>query len=185
MSEEKITVTPLVKIYLNLIERIVSFEYDNPDLGRLAVKTAITLLKKKDEGLSEDKIASTLNVETGEIRKVLQVLFKHCLIEAEKEIVDPDRGRYETRWYLSESIVSKVLKNRAKRVAEVLKNILDIAKSEAYYYCPNCYRRYSVDEAYDYDFKCPRDETSLAQSDQTQEVEYLIRVIRLLQDFSK
>jgi len=177
-------ISPLVKIYLNLIERIVSFEYDNNDLGKLAVKTAITLLKK-NEGLSEDKIASALNVETSEIRKVLQVLFKHNLIEAEKEVIDPDRGRYETKWSLNEEIIEKILKNRVKRICEVLKNILDVASAEAYYYCPNCYRRYSVDEAYDYDFKCPRDETSLAQSDQTQEVEYLIRVLKLLRDFTK
>ncbi len=184
MSQEKLSISPIVKIYLNLIERIVSFEYDNNDLGKLAVKTAITLLKK-NESLSEDKIASSLNVESSEIRKVLQVLFKHNLIEAEKEVVDPDRGRYETKWVLNEELIRKILKNRVKRVCEVLKNILDVATSEAYYYCPNCYRRYSVDEAYDYDFKCPRDETSLAQSDQTQEVEYLIKVIKLLQDYSK
>ncbi|NPA23267.1 MAG: hypothetical protein GXO23_03115 [Crenarchaeota archaeon] len=184
MSEGRINVTPLVKIYLNLIEKIVGFEYDNADLGKLAVKTAITLLKK-GEGMSEDKIASALNVETSEIRKVLQVLFKHGLIDSEKEVIDPDRGRYETRWFLSDESISRILRNRVKRILEVLKSILDVARSEAYYYCPTCYRRYSVDEAYDYDFKCPRDETPLAQSDQTQEVECLIEVIRLLQDFSK
>ena len=54
--------------------------------------------------------------------------------------------------------------------------------NEAYYYCPTCFRRYTVDEAYDYDFKCPRDDAYLVQSDQYREVEALMNIIKKLKD---
>ncbi len=173
--------TPEIKIYLNLIERIVGFEYDNPELGKIAVKMTLLLLRRGDV-LSEDKIATQLNIETSEIRKVLQVLFKHGLISVEKGVIDPERGRYETRWLLSIDDIRRILRNRVRHVLEIFQNVLNDASTEAYYYCPTCFRRYTVDEAYDYEFRCPRDETPLIQVDQSSEVELLLNVIKKLKD---
>ncbi len=181
MSQDRFKITPELKIYLNLVERIVSFEYDSPELGKIAVKTVLLLLKK-GEVLSEDKIATQLNVETSEVRKILQILFKHGLVSVEREVIDPDRGRYETRWYIDSESINRMLRSRIKNVLNILEHVLKSISNEAYYYCPTCFRRYTVDEAYDYDFKCPRDDAYLVQSDQYREVEALMNIIKKLKD---
>ncbi len=172
----------LTKIFLNLVDRLVSFEHDNPELGKLAVRI-ITYLAMRNEALPEDKIASALGIEGSEVRKVLHTLFKYALIEVEKEAVDPERGRYENRLRISPEFVRRITASRIRMVIDVLKECLQELATTAYYVCPTCYRRYTMDEAYDLNFRCPRDDTPLVQPDHSVEVEFLTEVIKKLQDY--
>ncbi len=170
------------KLLLNVIDRIISFEQDNPELGKAAVQVASFLLLR-GEALPEEKIASRLNLDVGEVRKILQLLAKYSLIESVREAIDPERGRYESKWRISKDLVLRVLIERLRQVVEVLRVCLQEYTSSAYYVCPVCFRRYSMDEAYSVDFKCPRDDSSLVQPDVTAEIEFLTNFIKQLQDY--
>jgi len=170
------------KLFLSVIDRVISFEQDNPELGKTAVQIA-TFLLVKGEALPEDKIASKLNLDASEVRKILQLLSKYSLIESIREAIDPERGRYESRWRVSRELVTRVLADRLKQVVEILRTCLQEYAATAYYVCPVCFRRYSMDEAYNIDFKCPRDDTPLVQPDITAEIEFLTNLIRQIQEY--
>ncbi len=180
MTTQKLDV--LTKLFLNLVDRLVSFEHDNPELGKLAVRV-ITYLATRGESLPEDKISSAIGIEGSEVRKVLHTLFKYALIEVEKEAIDPERGKYENRLKVSTEFVKRIVASRVKQVIEILRECVQELASTAYYVCPTCFRRYTMDEAYELDFRCPRDDTALVQPDHSVEVEYLTDVIKKLQDY--
>jgi transcription initiation factor TFIIE subunit alpha len=57
---------------------------------------------------------------------------------------------------------------------------LNALSTTTLYICPTCFRGYTLDEAYEYDFRCPRDDTELEQVDAISEIEFLTNVIKNL-----
>ncbi len=182
-KEEKTIVLDVPsKLLLNIVDRIISFEQDNPELGRAAAQVVLFLLTK-GEAFPEEKIAAKLNLDVGEVRKILQILYRYSLVELLREAVDVERGRYENRWRVSRDLVVRVLKSRLRNVIDVIQVCLNEYTNTAYYVCPCCFKRYSMDDAYNVDFRCPRDDTPLVQPDTAAEVEFLARLIKDLQDY--
>jgi hypothetical protein len=62
----------LVGMVTEYVYRRITIEYDNPELGKLAVAIINTLLSK-GEAMPDEKIASTLGVNAVEVRRVLHL----------------------------------------------------------------------------------------------------------------
>ncbi|MFB6470497.1 MAG: transcription factor TFIIE [Vulcanisaeta sp. AZ3] len=165
-------------LFLEYARRRISFEYDNEEAGELAVRILRTLLEK-GETMPDETLALILGVSATEIRRVLHQMRRIGLVSLVRESVD--QYHYEYKWVLTKDFIRKFLVQHINNVASKLMLRLKTLGSTTLYLCPTCFRSYTLDETYEYDFKCPRDDTELVQVNTPSEITLLTNVIKNLQ----
>ena len=180
--QEQGKLSPEIRLFLELIRRRVAFEYDSRELGDLAI-SILSLLLVRNEKLSDERIASLLNANPADVRRVLQFLYRVRLIETTKEAIDIERGRYDSKWCLSQEFIKKVVRERIKEVLDKIAHYVKEISSTMVYVCPICFKRYTIDEAYEYNFECPRDGASLIQPDTNAEINFLSNLIKKIEEY--
>ncbi len=147
-----------------------------------AVKIFTTLLSQSNNrGLSDEELSEITGIKQGEIRNTLRMLY-------ELRMVGYRRGRHPvtgaTRyyWYPDYTGINMALLWRRKKVLEKLKIRLEYEENNTFFRCPNDGTRFTFDEAYEYDFQCPKCNSILVEEDNTLIKEVLRRVIARLEE---
>ncbi len=147
-----------------------------------AVRIFTTILGQGDtRGLSDEELSDITGIKQGEIRNVLRMLY-------ELRMVGYRRGRHPvtgaTRyyWYPDYAGINMTLYWRKKQVLEKLKQRLEYEENNTFFRCPREGVRYTFEEAYEYDFHCPRCSSMLVEEDNTKIKEVLRRAIAELEE---
>ncbi|GAB6945945.1 transcription factor [Vulcanisaeta sp. JCM 16161] len=164
-------------LFLEYARRRIAFEYDNEEMGELAVKILKTL-SERNEAIPDETLALILGISATEIRRILHVMHRAGLVGLARE--STDQYRYEYKWFINRDFIRKFLIQHINNVASKLMHRINTLGSTTLYICPTCFRGYTLDEAYEYDFKCPRDDTELVQVDVPSELAFLTNVIKNL-----
>lgn len=121
--------------------------------GEDAVKIVKLLMKKPL--MSDEEIASTLNMDVKEVRKILHKLAEQSLLGYEVAR-DKETGHRIFKWKVQNEQVIGFIRAQLKRMLEKLKAKLEYEQTHQFYHCgTNGCRKYSFEEAVDMLFKCP------------------------------
>lgn len=175
MSEERLNA------YLIMVERNVSFEFNSPEYGKLARKMVEMLYSRKEQ-LSDDRIAILMNISTAEARRILQFLAKGNMIGVVKTTT-PDY-RIEYAWYVDDVVIANAIKKRIELVSGKLALLVRALAEGTYYVCPNCHRRYSLDEELAYNGVCPICKVQLIYINNIDEINRITKVIEKLEKYA-
>ncbi|MEM1518797.1 MAG: transcription factor [Pyrobaculum sp.] len=165
--------------YLYVVEKTVAWEFDSVEYGKLARKVA-ELLYERGEDLTDDRVAILLNISTAETRRILQYLMRQGLVGVKKRTTEDYRIEYT--WYINDEVIANALKNRAKIAREKISALIRTLTEGSYYICPNCFMRYTLDEAVNKGGVCPVCGTQLEYLENVQEIEKLTKVYRVLEN---
>lgn len=106
-------------------------------------------------GISDDDLESLTGYKQSDIRRILRLL-------GEKRIIVSRKGRHPKKdatryfWRVDSDTINVSLLNLKKKVLEKLAIKEAYENSNTFYACPSCGDKYSFDEAFINDFKCPR-----------------------------
>jgi len=164
-----------LRLFMDYVRRRMSFEFDDETMGELAVTIVSTLLER-GEAIPDDKLASLINANGTDIRRLLHVMHVAGLVGLARET--SDQYRYDYKWYMDREFVRRFLEQHVDKVTSKVARLLNRISSTTLYMCPKCFRRYTMDEAYSYNFTCPRDDTPLSQPDPSKEIAALSTVLR-------
>ncbi|MGC8606873.1 MAG: transcription factor TFIIE [Vulcanisaeta sp.] len=164
-------------LFLEYARRKMAFEYDNEEVGELAVKILSTLIER-NEAIPDETLALILGISATEIRRVLHVMHKAGLVGLIRE--STDQYRYEYKWFINKDFIRKFLVQHINDVAAKLMRRINTLSTTTLYICPTCFRSYTLDEVYEYDFRCPRDDTELVQVDAPSEIAFLTSTVKNL-----
>ncbi|CCC82550.1 transcription factor [Thermoproteus tenax] len=166
--------------YLAIVERSVSFEFNSPEYGKLARKI-IEMLYSRREQLSDDRVAILMNISTAEARRILQFLSKNNMIGVVKSTTPDYRTEYS--WYVDDTVIKQALKKRIELVSSKLSMLIRGLTEGAYYVCPNCHRRYSLDEELAYNGQCPICKVQLIYVNNINEINKITEIIEKLEKY--
>lgn len=165
-------------IYLYIVEKSVAWEFDSPEYGRLARKI-VEMLLERGEDLTDDRIAILLNISTAETRRILQYLMKLGLVGVKRRTTEDYRIEYT--WYVNNEVVAQAIKSRAEVAKSKISALIRALTEGAFYICPNCHMRYSLEEAVDIGGVCLVCGTQLDYVDSATEIEKLSKVYEKLE----
>lgn len=156
--------------YLYIVEKMVAWEFDSPEYGRLARKI-VELLHERKEDLTDDRVAILLNISTAETRRILQYLMKHNLVGVKKRTTEDYRIEYT--WYVDDGIINQAIKYRAKVAKEKISMLIRSLAEGAFYICPTCHMRYQSEDAVNKGGVCPVCGTPLEYVESVDEINRL------------
>ncbi len=134
---------------------------------------------------TESEIAEATRLKVNSVRRALNLLVEKGLISYRRIRVVDKNGRTSTvfYWRINGESLKSLVAARKKAVIEKLKAVLEHEENTYYYVCPLDGTRYSMDEAMEYNFTCPRCGSMLVP-DETRDklVETLRRLVRRLEE---
>ena len=139
------------------------------------------LSEKNGKGLSDEELEELTNIRQGEIRRILRLLYELRLASYRRG-KHPETGATRYYWKLNLHTINNVLLSRKKSVLRNLELKLEYEESNQFYYCPLDGSRYTFDEAYEYDFQCPKCGSILEEDDRSEIKEVLRLVISRLRE---
>ena len=141
----------------------------------------LLLQNTSQKGLSDEDLEAITGYRQGEIRKILR-LFYEIHIANYRRGRHPETGATRYYWKIDVDTINVNLVRRKKAVLEKLKYRLQHEESTTFYVCPNDGSRYSFDEAYEYEFTCPKCGALLEEEDNTPYREVLKATIKRLEE---
>ncbi len=132
--------------FYQLIEKIYGTE------ARLVLET----LMKEGKELTEGDISQKTGLKISTIRRVLNVLAEDSLVVYRKIQRFDRMKRPVFLWRANESGIRAIIIQRKRATLEKLRTILEHEESTHYYVCPFDNTRYTFEEAFEYNFTCPR-----------------------------
>jgi transcription initiation factor TFIIE subunit alpha len=163
--------------YMYVVEKAVSIEFDSPEYGRLARKI-VEMLLERGEDLTDDRVAILLNISTAETRRILQYLMKHNLVGVKKRTTEDYRIEYT--WYVDNDVIRQAIKNRSRVAREKISSLIRSLTEGTFYVCPNCFMRYTLDEAVNRGGVCPVCGSQLEYIENVEEINKLTKVYEIL-----
>lgn len=149
-------------------------------LGEEVLDVLQFLLSKKIE-ITDDEIANELGVKVNEVRKKLYALADQGLVSYRRSR-DKDTGWYVYYWKVNTDQINDILLNRKREILEKLKTRLEYEENNEFYICPEDKNKYTFEEAFENEFKCPRCGSQLEYYDSKKVREVLGKKIKDLQD---
>ncbi|WP_243666799.1 hypothetical protein [Vulcanisaeta sp. JCM 16159] len=107
---------------------------------------------EKGEAVPDETLALILGISATEIRRILHVMHKAGLVGLIRE--STDQYRYEYKWFINRDFIRKFLVQHINNVSSKLMHRINALGTTTLYICPTCFRGYTLDEAYEYDFRC-------------------------------
>ncbi|MET1101994.1 MAG: helix-turn-helix domain-containing protein [Pyrodictiaceae archaeon] len=153
------------------------FEFIEKLLGEEARRVLEVLLDEPRE-MTEAEIAEKAGLRISSVRRALNSLAEKNLA-IYRRIRLLDKARIVFYWRANPEGLQSIIMSRKKAVIEKLKTVLEHEKSTYYYICPFDRTRYTLDEAMEYNFTCPRCGSPL-EPDEEREAR-----IRILEDTIK
>jgi transcription initiation factor TFIIE subunit alpha len=111
-------------------------------------------LLKDQENISEFKLAEKLRLTVNNVRNMLYRLQAHNLVTSTRK-KDKKKGWYIYYWTFNISQAKSLIRVVKTRKLEHLKDRLRSEIQESFYICPQKCVRFKMENAMDYDFKCP------------------------------
>lgn len=111
-------------------------------------------LLKDEDNISEFKLAEKLRLTVNTVRNQLYRLQAHNLVTSTRK-KDKKKGWYIYYWTFNTPQAKSLLKVVKYRKLEHLKERLKTEIQETFYVCPQKCIRFKMENAMDYDFKCP------------------------------
>jgi transcription initiation factor TFIIE subunit alpha len=159
------------ELILNLAKSLLGEEY---------TELLEFLLNKKTE-MTDDEIANELGIKVNEIRKKLYALADQGLVSYRKSR-DKDTGWYIYYWKVNTEQINEILLNRKREILEKLKARLEYESNNEFYMCPEDKSKYTFDEAFENEFKCPKCGSQLIYYDSSKVRQVLEKKINELQE---
>jgi transcription initiation factor TFIIE subunit alpha len=147
----------------------------NLDSNHAAIIFRKLLSEKDGKGLSDEDLESLTNIKQGEIRRILR-LFYDLRLASYRRGKHPESGATRYYWRLNLHTLNNVLLARKKAVLRNLELKLKYEENNVFYYCPLDGSRYTFDEAYEYNFQCPKC-GSILEEDSREELKETLRLI--------
>ncbi len=167
-SEESKTEHLRLNYYLNALIEIVNKMYGE-QAGRL-----IKYIIESNGSAPEETIGRETGVKSNEARKILQKLSNEALLTCRPRKTGDKVLHF---WHINWDQVGNMLINKLKKTREKLKILLDYEENNIIYECPVCNRRFNLDQAFDYEFKCPHDNETLVETNRTEVIDFLKKKI--------
>ncbi len=111
-------------------------------------------LLKDQENISEFKLAEKLRLTVNTVRNMLYRLQAHNLVVSTRK-KDKKKGWYIYYWTFNTPQAKSLIRVVKQRKLEHLKDRLRTEIQETFYICPQKCIRFKMENAMDYDFKCP------------------------------
>ncbi len=145
-------------------------------------RSVFQALYEEGKELSDEELAQRTGLRLNIVRRSLNMLLEKSLVTY-RRVKEPDRFRSEFYWRVNVEGLQQLLLRRKKLVLEKLKTRLRVEKETYYYVCPLDGSRYSLDEAAEYDYICPRCGTPLMPDEnQDKIVAVLERIVEKLDE---
>ncbi len=139
------------------------------------------LVSADNKGLSDEDIEKRTGYKQSEIRRVLRLLYENSLAVYRRGR-HPETGATRHYWRIDWDNVKIAILRRKKMVLAKLKYRLQYEKENTFYVCPVEGFRYTFNEAFDYDFTCPRCGSLLEEEDNTHIIRFLEKRIKELEE---
>ena len=140
------------------------------------------LLSRQDgKGLSDEDIAERTGYKQAEIRNILRAFYQLRLASYRRGR-HPQTGATRYYWFIDMSAVNMSLYWRKVLVLEKLRAKLEYEKNNTFYTCPVDGSRYTFEEAFEFDFQCPKCSSLLEEEDNSEIIEILEEEIRRLEE---
>ncbi|MHA1263900.1 MAG: transcription factor [Candidatus Helarchaeota archaeon] len=123
-------------------------------IGEDIVEDIVKELNKKDE-ITDEELANKFNIRLNDIRKILYKLYENNLASF-RRLRDKSTGWYIFFWKLEPDNLIFLVKNRQKKVLQVLKTRLEYEKTHVFYRCPNNCGACTFEDAMEIGFKCTK-----------------------------
>ena len=109
-----------------------------------------------DRELSDEEIARRANLKEDLARRALYKLYNNLVVRL-RRVRDEESGRYKFFWSLNVEQIEILVKSWKRKILDKLEAKLEYEEANQFFWCgtPGC-RRYTLDEAYSYMFRCPR-----------------------------
>ncbi len=156
---------------MNLIEALT---------GKEAREVFKHLLEQGKE-LTDEEISRNVNMRVNAVRKALYALSELGLISY-RRVRDKNTGWYIYYWRVNIENIDSILITRKKEILKKLKERLEYEKGNTFFVCENEGIRYTFDEAFEHDFRCPRCGGNLIHIDNGEVVKVLEERIKILEE---
>lgn len=140
----------------------------------------VGLLKDKSN-ISEFKLAEKLRLTVNTVRNMLYKLQEHNLVSSTRK-KDKKKGWYIYYWTFNVPQARTLARVVKEKKLEDLKRNLETETQESFYACPERCIRLKIENAMDYDFKCPECGTILQEDQNELGIEKLRNTIKELED---
>ncbi|MCI2415596.1 MAG: transcription factor E [Candidatus Aramenus sp.] len=149
-------------------------------LGEEVLDVLQFLLNKKIE-ITDDEIANELGVKVNEVRKKLYALADQGLVSYRRSR-DKETGWYVYYWKVNRDQINDILLSRKREILTKLKTRLEYEQNNDFYICPEDKTKYTFEEAFENEFRCPRCGSQLEYYDSKKVREVLERKIKELEE---
>jgi len=143
--------------FLQILENFV-----NEVAGKDAVK--LVNLMKERENISEFTLAEDLKLSINQVRNLLYKLNEHNLVYSSRK-KDREKGWYIYYWTFNFKHARDILTSKKRSRINHLHEELKTESQKGFYVCPNNDIRVDLEEALEYNFKCPECGALLKQED--------------------
>lgn len=116
-------------------------------------KTIFQEIYRLSREVTDHELASNLNMRDSDVRKILYQLSEGGFVSA-RRVRDRETNYYIYYWKINIKDLPRIMLHRKKLVLQVLRRRLDY-ESKRRYYCSNCGREFTEEEALDNEFMCP------------------------------
>ena len=149
-------------------------------LGEDVIDVLSFLLDNKTE-LTDEEMANKLNVKVNEVRKKLYALAEHGLVSY-RRTRDKETGWYVYYWKANVDQINELLLSRKREILNKLKARLEYETNNEFYICPEDKTKYTFEEAFENEFKCPKCGVQLVYYDSAKMREFLERKIKEIEE---
>jgi len=161
------------------VRRVAEKNGNDPEVAVTILKLLLT--RRDGKGLSDEDLANKTGYKQRDIRAVLR-LFYNLRLASYLRGRHPETGSTRYYWYIDLASVNTTLLWRKQQVLEKLKIRLEYERSNTFYRCPVDRTRYTFEEAFDNEFRCPRCDSPLEQEDNSEIIRMLEEEIRRLEE---
>ncbi len=169
--------------YINQLRefvRLLALKAETDD--KMSSEVLDILLKTDPErGISDEEIEGITGYRQSDVRKVLRLLYDARLATYRRG-KHPETGATRYYWYIDMRGVGLAIIRRKKAVLEKLKSRLTYESNNEFYKCPKDNTRYTFDDAFEYDFICPKCGSMLELDTNAQYIDILKKRISLLEE---
>ena len=150
------------------------------DIGGLEAEKIVKVLLEQSEA-TEEEIANKMELKPNLVRKILYMLYDNQLVNYRRER-DKKTGYHIYYWRLNVGNLRVLLKVRLKKVLSKLQARLRYEKENTFYFCAlNGCSRLTMEQAMEYEFRCPKCGAPLVAEDNAPIIKALENRIRVLE----
>ncbi|BBG24443.1 transcription factor [Sulfuracidifex tepidarius] len=144
------------------------------------VVSVLRLLLEEGVEMTDDEIASKLNMKVNDVRKRLYSLSEQGFVVS-RRTREKEKGWYIYFWKPNLDHINEILMERKRQILNKLQSRLEYESSNTFYICSRDMNRYSFEEAFENEFKCPRCGTPLEYYDSDKVKQFLSEKIKAIE----